>query len=367
MPKNKNAMTRYQILDELLSNRYHNYSIGDLTDEVNRRLAEMEKAPDKKGKTDKSVSRRCIELDIQYLEKESPFFVEVERYSVPAYSIEKQKTCTKRCLRYEDPSFSIFKKKMTSDEEYLLSEALSLLGQFEGLPNFDALENLRKGLTTVPERQIISFTKNLLEDSSLIGRLFTAISQQQVIEISYHRFAEPDKQLTVCLHPYLLKEYNHRWFLFAAVEANGKLRCFALDRIDDVTPQPSHKYIPFDGDLEEYFDDIIGVTNYADEPVLHIVFWVNDNSKDYVKTKPIHGSQRHYTGNKETILRQQYPTLQGGAFFSIDCKCNYELTRELCSFGNALLVLSPESVQNKVYEQINGMMKDYSSLRKLNS
>ena len=66
MPKNKNAMTRYQILDELLSNRYHNYSIGDLTDEVNRRLAEMEKAPDKKGKTDKSVSRRCIELDIQY-------------------------------------------------------------------------------------------------------------------------------------------------------------------------------------------------------------------------------------------------------------------------------------------------------------
>lgn len=29
MPKNKNAMTRYQILDELLSNRYHNYSIRE--------------------------------------------------------------------------------------------------------------------------------------------------------------------------------------------------------------------------------------------------------------------------------------------------------------------------------------------------
>lgn len=38
MPKNKNGMTRYQILDELLSNRYHNYSIDDLTNEVNRRL-----------------------------------------------------------------------------------------------------------------------------------------------------------------------------------------------------------------------------------------------------------------------------------------------------------------------------------------
>ena len=29
MPTNKNAMTRYKILDNLLSSRYHNYSIDD--------------------------------------------------------------------------------------------------------------------------------------------------------------------------------------------------------------------------------------------------------------------------------------------------------------------------------------------------
>lgn len=37
MPANKNAMTRYKILDELLSNRYHNYSLDDLTEEVSNR------------------------------------------------------------------------------------------------------------------------------------------------------------------------------------------------------------------------------------------------------------------------------------------------------------------------------------------
>ena len=31
MPANKNAMTRYKILDDLLSCRYHNYSLDDLT------------------------------------------------------------------------------------------------------------------------------------------------------------------------------------------------------------------------------------------------------------------------------------------------------------------------------------------------
>lgn len=355
MPKNKNAMTRYQILDELLSNRYHDYSINDITDEVNRRLAEYNSEP---------VSRRCIELDIQYLEYDSPFMVEIERYSVPAYSVEKQKNYSKRCLRYEKPSFSIFKKELSSDEEYLLSEALSLLGQFDGLPNLEALESLRCGLSVSSDKNIISFTKNMLEDTSLIGRLFTAISQRQVIELTYHRFVDKSELRKVRLHPYMLKEYNHRWFLLAASESDGKLLSFALDRIDDFTALPSNSYMPFDGDLEEYFEDIIGVTNYADEPVQHIMFWVNDYSKDYVLTKPIHRSQKHYTGDKDMQLRQRYPMLHGGAFFSIDCKCNYELIRELCSFGNALLVLSPKDIQDKVFDRISDMKKDYSELRR---
>lgn len=84
MPANKNAMTRYKILDDLLSNRYHNYSLDDLTEEVNYRLSEMN--PDTNG-----VVRRTIEKDIFYLEYEGPFLVDIERYTVDAYSKEKQK------------------------------------------------------------------------------------------------------------------------------------------------------------------------------------------------------------------------------------------------------------------------------------
>lgn len=107
MPANKNAMTRYKILDELLSSRYHNYSLDDLTEEVNRRLAEM--YPDTDG-----VGRRTIEKDIEYLEYEGPFSVDIERYSVASYNTDRQRTYTKRCLRYSNPSFSIFKGSMTN-------------------------------------------------------------------------------------------------------------------------------------------------------------------------------------------------------------------------------------------------------------
>ena len=90
-----------------------------------------------------------------------------------------------------------------------------------------------------------------------------------------------------------------------------------------------------------------------------ILFWVSDYSKGYVETKPLHESQRHYRGEKETELRRQYPMLKGGSFFSIDCVENYELIRELTSFGANMVVLSPNEIRSKIIEQIEAMRQVY--------
>lgn len=357
MPTNKNAMTRYKILDELLSSRYHNYSINDLTEEVNRRLAEVDPETD-------GVGRRAIEKDIKYLEDEGPFMVEIERYSIACYDPEKQKTYSKRCLRYAQPSYSIFKKTLSSDEEYLLKEVLSLLGQFDGLPSLDALEGLRLGLGVAPEcKQIISFTKNPLEGSNLLGELFTAISQKQVIELHYHTFKEPNVVRKTNLYPYLLKEYNRRWYLFAASEDDGKLLNFSLDRIDQCIPLTSHKYIEYEGDINERFEDIIGVTFNEESPIYKIKFWVSDTSKQFVSTKPLHESQRSLPEAEVKELRNKYPSLVDGKFFRIDCKENYELIRELTSFGKHLIVIEPECIQNKIMEYVASLHNMYLNLR----
>ena len=55
--------------------------------------------------------------------------------------------------------------------------------------------------------------------------------------------------------------------------------------------------------------------------------------------------------------------MEGGQFFRIDCKYNYELIRELTSFGKELIVLEPEYIYNKVKERINGMIEEYEKLR----
>ena len=126
MPANKNAVTRYYILDKLLANRYHNYSTEDLCRLVNEELEEREQ----------QVSRRTIELDLHYLEHESPFVAEIEHYQIDDVSPRTFKTIKKYCHRYADPSFSIFKEKMTDDEKYLLNTYISAFETGTKLNNF---------------------------------------------------------------------------------------------------------------------------------------------------------------------------------------------------------------------------------------
>ena len=195
MPANKNAVTRYYILDKLLANRYHHYSAEDLVRLVNEELVEMNQEP---------VSRRTIELDLNYIENEGPFLAEIEHYQVDDVSQRTLKTIKKSCHRYADPSFSIFTQKLTDDEKHLLGEAFTLLGQFDGLHDLEGLERLRKSLKVKTARQIVSFTKNPLEGKNLLGELFTVISQKQVVELHYHRFDTPDEDRKTVVHPFAL-------------------------------------------------------------------------------------------------------------------------------------------------------------------
>lgn len=309
----------------------------------------------------KGVVRRTIEKDIDYLEKEGPFMAEIERKWVPCVN-NHGKTSQKKCLRYKDPGFSIFKKEMSDDEKYLLREALSLLGQFDGLPNLEALEKLRQSLQMHAETRhspILSFTKNPLENSNLLGELFTAIAQKQVVELHYHTFAAPHYDRHIIFHPYLLKEYNRRWYVIGAADSDAKILNFSLDRIDKIVSLTAHVYIEPKEDLLERFEDIIGVTYFDESPIYQIIFWTNDKEKDYIKTKPIHESQRNLTGKSEKQLRMGNPSLKGGAFFRIDCKYNYELIRELASFGNGVIVLAPIVIREEIIQRIKDMAVSY--------
>ena len=344
MPSNKNAFNRYLILDELLSDRYHNYSIEDLTKILEVRLA-------KDGF--QGVSRRCVEKDIVYLENE-PIYAEIERY--------KSET-GKRCVRYADPTFSIFNKKLSNEERNLLCEVLETIGQFDGLDNFEWLEDFKSKLGVNEHEKIIYFSNNpYLKNSNLLGMLFSYIANKVVVHLTYCPFGE-DVLKEIDLHPYFLKQYNNRWYVIGAADTDGKILTYALDRIIKVDPLPGLRYRPCTEDLTERYEDIIGITYYEKEPIEEIIFWASDDARGYIDTKPLHGSQRVIKEDGSAELRSMYPSLEKGKFYSIDCILNYELIRELCSFGSDVIVLSPEHIQKAIRSRIKAMKKSYDNLR----
>ena len=131
---------------------------------------------------------------------------------------------------------------MSREERILLREVLNTIGQFNGLDNFKWLEDFKLGLGNNQRKQIISFSNNpYLQNSNLLGTIFDMISNEVVICLSYHTFSDTTIR-SIDFHPYLLKQYNDRWFLIGAAESDGKVLTFALDRIDKVEALPEKKY-----------------------------------------------------------------------------------------------------------------------------
>ncbi len=346
MPTNKNAFIRYKYLDKLLSDHHHYYDINDLTKKVNEMM--------ERDQLDLDVVRRTIEKDLLALR--------LVPFSAPIESVRK---FGKKIYRYSDSSFSIFTQELTREERNLLREVLSTIGQFDGLDNFTWLESFKSGLGLEERRQIISFSNNpYLKNSNLLGTLFDCISNEVVIRLSYHTFSNTAVR-SIVFHPYLLKQYNDRWFLLGAVDEDNKVLNFALDRIDQVEPLPTWTYRPCPEDLMERFEDIVGVTYFENYPIEHILFWVSDFSKNYIETKPIHGSQKRLRGETELQMKQEYPQLEGGAFYTIDCIRNYELIRLLCSYGKDLIVLHSDGpILDEIRQRIKEMFERYETISK---
>lgn len=344
MPSNKNALVRYKHLDDLLSDRHHYYNIHELTERCNERLVEG-------GFPE--VTQRCIEKDICFLEY-APFFADIERFKVQG----------KSCIRYRNASFSIFTKEMTDEESNLLWEVLSTIGQFDGLAHFQWLDKFKIGLGIKERSKVISFSTNpYLKNSTLLGALFEVVANKVAIRLHYHTFADMTTDRSLCFHPYLLKQYNNRWYVLGAADEDMTILHFALDRIDGFEPQPYLCYKECGEDLEERFEDIVGVTLPRDRVAEDILLWASDREFPYISTKPLHGSQRT-AGEEETQrLRERYPMLRGGHFIHLECIENFELRRELSSFGDGLLVIAPERLREELLQGISSMKEKYESLR----
>lgn len=362
MPANKNAVIRYMYLDQMLSDRHHYYSRADLCDKCNARLV-------RDGYSE--VSKRTIELDLIDM-------------SLPPFNMDIDDSLViggKHIVRYSDQSVSLFSKPLSDDEKKLLREALSTMGQFSGLENFEWIANLQEKLDDdkafggksladdILQRKIISFSSNpYLKNINLLGKLFTAISNRKVISVEYKKF-DSDIASRFVVYPYLLKEYSDRWYLICnsiGDEVYPYREDFVmnlpLDRILSYDEVEGIDYKDCPLDLDERFDDIIGVSYYEDSEAEPLLLAVTRATANYIRTKPLHSSQIELISSRQEELRAMYPALSGYVFFTIKCRPNLELHSLLFSFGQNLVVLSPDPIRNAMKNEAVKMLEMYNTI-----
>lgn len=334
MAVTKYPLIRYKVLDSCFRSTRKKYYIEDLLDKCNQALEEVTGEPD-------SIKLRQLRDDIAFMR--SP-----EGWNIELAELYDGK---KRIYRYQDPSFSIMHLPLSAAIMEEFKSSVEVLSQFEGMPQFDWLqESLAKMNMEVNrhESPIISFDSNpYLKGAEHLAALYHAIKNKTVLNITYQDFMATEPY-PVTLHPYHLKQYNNRWFLFGLNEINQiPTWNLAIDRIVNVT-ESSATYIDNTTiDWNDYFEDIIGVTKPPDCEPTDITLHFYGITGKYVENKPIHGSQKSRWLDTDTMEVR------------LCIIPNYELERLILSYGESVKVVGPEKLRNFILKRMHMVINSY--------
>ena len=218
MALNKNALIRYKTIDKCLQNRYKQWALNDLIDACSNALIEYENR-------EVNVSKRTIQLDLQMMRSDKL------GYNAPIEVYDK------KFYRYADEDFSITDIPLNENDMNVLSETVEMLKQFKDFSLFSDLGGIIQRLEDkvysekTDQSAIIHLDKNEgLKGLEHLDTLYQAILKKIVLRITYQSF-KARKPQTLVFHPFILKEYNNRWFLVGRVSVGKQILTFALDRI----------------------------------------------------------------------------------------------------------------------------------------
>lgn len=336
MATNKNALIRYKVLDNCFRNPGKRYFIDDLIEECEKVLLEID--PDSNG-----ISRRQILDDISFMESKDGWKIELTR----------NREGRKVFYRYSDPAFSINNMPLNEVEINQLQSAADILSQFKGMPQFEwvneLVPKLKQGMASKEAAAtIIEFDNNqYLKGIEHLGPLHNAIHYKKVLEISYQPY-ENETPFKLTIHPYFLKQYNNRWFLFGYNPEKEKYDWnLALDRILIITEIKGKYQKNNQIDWEEYFEDIIGVTKTVDANVENITLHFFGKTGKYIESKPIHGSQK--------VKWIDAKTLEANFQLII----NYEFERLILSYADSIKVIKPNKLAVLIKERLKEAYNRY--------
>lgn len=164
--------------------------------------------------------------------------------------------------------------------------------------------------------------------------LLKAIKDNRKISFTHFNF-HTEKSRKYTLKPYLLKEYQNRWYVVGIIGGFKELRTFGIERIENLeikteTFKPDKKLNPI-----EMFNKTIGLV-YSENTPQTIVLSFTPTQGKYVKTLPLHSSQRILIDDEQECR------------VSLEVVPNYELTQQIFKHGETVKVIEPQWLKDEI-------------------
>jgi predicted DNA-binding transcriptional regulator YafY len=138
------------------------------------------------------------------------------------------------------------------------------------------------------------------------------------------------------LHPFLIKEFDNRWYVIGHSETHEAVRAFGFDRIS--FPFLVKKaFINVDDSIKRnYLEHVYGVYPLRTSRLEHVHIWADELATHYFQAYPLHESQQIQKRSRGTsiIILQVIPSM--------------ELARFILSHGKQLHVQEPEWFRDEI-------------------
>jgi len=317
MPINKNAFKRYRVIDMLLRNKMRRFpTLEDITETC-------------KVKLDLSdLSTETIRKDLEHMRESQPNGFDAPIKYDP----------TKRGYYYTDSDYSIDKIALSSDDVDTLKESIDLIKSIGGSRVSEKLNNaIQKILSTVLEEfpegnsnQVFLQTMSPPKSRGFenFDLFYNACRMKIPVSIIHYNYQKRVFN-SLTIHPFLIKEFENKWYILAFSEKHNEVRIFGLDRIFEPLLLKK-KFLSVDKSIiEQMTSNYYGILPIANQEKQEIKIYVSDLVSNYFEAYPIHESQQ--------IMKEP----NGYSIINFQLVPTMELTRLFLSYGKDIKIIEP--------------------------
>lgn len=165
-------------------------------------------------------------------------------------------------------------------------------------------------------------------------------------DMEYQKFYADEKKLYRNMEPYGVQIFQRRWYVLARNPENDTLHTYSLDRIASLTKNSDTFKMPKDFSISDFFSDCFGIIKDATQKQ-HIVLRANAFQAKYLKTLPLHESQRIVSEDDNFTI------------FSYDLRPTFDFKQKILSYMGNVEIIEPQSFRNEIKGDIIRMLKSY--------